>query len=76
MITGEERLRENLADLYGNVTFYDGRPSKTEVARTTAIGRELQDVSRSFDAFVAKEIPGINAALASRKLPLIPVLTP
>lgn len=76
MITGEERLRENLADLYGNVTFYDGRPSKTEVARTTAIGRELQDVSRSFDAFVAKEIPGINAALASRKLAPIPVLTP
>ena len=25
MITGEERLRENLADLYGNVVGYEGR---------------------------------------------------
>ena len=76
MITGEERLRENLAELYGNVTFYDGRPSKTEIARSSAIGRELQDVSRSFDTWVAREIPPINAALVARKLPPIPVLTP
>ena len=76
MITGEERLRENLAELYGNVTFYDGRPSKTEIARSSAIGRELQDVSRSFDMWVAREIPPINAALAARKLPPIPVLVP
>ena len=27
-ITGEERLRENLADLYGSVNGYDGRPSQ------------------------------------------------
>jgi hypothetical protein len=76
MITGEERLRENLADLYGNVTFYDGRPSKTEIARTTAIGREMHDVAKSFDAWVAKEIPPINQALVARKLPPITVLTP
>jgi photosystem II stability/assembly factor-like uncharacterized protein len=76
MITGEERLRENLAELYGNVSFYDGRPSKTEVARTTAIGRELSDVSRTFDSWVAAEIPGINRELAARKLAPIPVLTP
>ena len=76
MITGEERLRENLADLYGGVTFYDGRPSKTQIARTTAIGRELSDVSRSFDIWVAKELPGINSELVARKLPPIPVLTP
>ena len=76
MITGEERLRENLADLYGNVTFYDGKPSRTEVARTTAIGRELRDVSRSFDVWVAREIPGINAALTERKLAPIPVIVP
>ena len=27
-ITGEERLRENLADLYGNVISYEGRPAQ------------------------------------------------
>ena len=76
MITGEERLRENLTDLYGNVTNYDGRPSRTEVARTSAIGRELADVSRAFDEWVAREIPGINRELLARKLPPIPIVTP
>jgi hypothetical protein len=76
MITGEERLRENLADLYSNVTSYDGRPAKTQIARTGAIGRELADVSKSFDAWVAAEIPGINRELVARKLAPIPVLVP
>ena len=37
MITGEERLRENLTDLYGNVTFYEGRPSQTQIERADAL---------------------------------------
>ncbi len=45
MITGEERLRENLAELYGSVVGYEGLPSEMQVERTTAIGRELGDVT-------------------------------
>jgi photosystem II stability/assembly factor-like uncharacterized protein len=76
MITGEERLRENLADLYGNVVFFDGRPSRTEYARTTAIGHELTDISKTFDAWIARELGGINSALTARQLQPIPVLVP
>jgi len=68
MITGEERLRENLTDLYGNVNFYEGRPSQAEADRTEALGRELADVVHDFDAWTAKELPSINAALAKKKL--------
>jgi len=71
MITGEERLRENLADLYGSVINYEGRPSQTQVQRTNAIARELGDVMRDFDAWLAKELPGIDSALASKQLPPI-----
>ncbi|PYS80445.1 MAG: sialidase, partial [Acidobacteria bacterium] len=53
-ITGEERLRENLADLYGNVNNYEGRPAQTQVERTDAIARELADIVRDFDAWLAK----------------------
>ncbi len=74
MITGEERLRENLADLYGNVINYEGRPSQTQVQRTDAIAHELADVMRDFDAWLAKELPGINAALVAKQLPPITVL--
>ncbi len=55
MITGEERLRENLAELYSSVNGYEGRPSAVQVARTAAIGRELGEISRQFDAWLAKE---------------------
>jgi hypothetical protein len=63
MITGEERLRENLADLYGNVSFSDGRPSQMQVDRTDAIARELGDVVKSFDAWTAKDLAALNASL-------------
>ena len=69
MITGEERLRENLADLYGNaVVFYEGQPAQTQIERTDAIVRELSDVTRDFDAWRAKELPRINSDLRKRKL--------
>jgi photosystem II stability/assembly factor-like uncharacterized protein len=67
-ITGEERLRENLADLYGSVNFYEGRPSRTQVERADALSRELADVMKDFDAWIAKEMPGINSALSAKKL--------
>ena len=75
MITGEERLRENLTDLYGNVVFYDGRPSETQAERTEAIARELADVIKDFDAWAAKELDGLNSALARKRLEPIRLLT-
>jgi photosystem II stability/assembly factor-like uncharacterized protein len=74
-ITGEERLRENLADLYGNVVFYEGRPSKTQVERTEVLDRELSDVVKDFDAWLAKELAPVNSALAKKQLETIKPLT-
>ena len=54
MITGEERLRENLTDLYGAVVFYDGRPSQMQIDRTAAIGRELARCRRRVRCVVGK----------------------
>jgi photosystem II stability/assembly factor-like uncharacterized protein len=74
-ITGEERLREFLTDLYSNVVFYEGRPSQTQTGRASALARELADVSREFDAWSAKDLAGVNAALAKKKLEQITPLT-
>ncbi|MEO8436073.1 MAG: sialidase, partial [Pyrinomonadaceae bacterium] len=74
-ITGEERLRENLADLYGNVINYEGRPAQTQVERTEAIAGELADVVRDFDAWLAKELAGLNSALSGKQLQPIQPLT-
>src|SRR5262249_53134492 len=74
-ITGEERLRENLADLYGNVNNYEGRPSQTQVARADAIARELADVVKSFDDWLAKDLPGLNTEFEKGSLGKIEVLS-
>jgi hypothetical protein len=66
MITGEERLRENLAELYGSVVGYDGRPSEMQVERTGAISREMGDVSKDFERWIQIELPKINKLLQAR----------
>ena len=76
MITGEERLRENLTELYGNVVNYEGRPSAAHVERGTAIGRELGDVSQEFDRWMARELNPLNALLTARNLPRIERVVP
>jgi hypothetical protein len=74
-ITGEERLRENLADLYSNVLNYEGKPTEAQLARTDAIARELTDVVKDFDAWLAKELAGLNTALSAKQLPPVKVIT-
>ena len=75
MITGEERLRENLADLYGAVVFYDGRPSQMQLDRTDAIGHELSDVVATFDAWSAKDLAALNTELGTKNLQPIVLIT-
>jgi photosystem II stability/assembly factor-like uncharacterized protein len=74
MITGEERLREYMADLYGSVNGYEGRPSQMQVDRTESLGKELSDVSGEFEVWAAKELPGISAELAKKNLEGITIL--
>jgi photosystem II stability/assembly factor-like uncharacterized protein len=74
MITGEERLREFLTDLYFGVVFYEGRPSATQVRRADSLKRELADVVAELDGWAAKELPGINQALAAKGQPKIELL--
>lgn len=75
MITGEERLRENVTDLYANVASYEGRPSQTQVERKEAIARELADVVKSFDTWVASDLAGLNSALAAQHIEPVKVIT-
>jgi photosystem II stability/assembly factor-like uncharacterized protein len=75
MITGEERLRENITDLYGNLVGYDGGPSQTQTERADALARELGDVARDFDAWAARELAPLNAALTRKRLEPIPLPT-
>jgi len=74
-ITGEERVREHLGNLYGDVNTYEGRPTDYQVARADSLGRELEDVITDFRKLMDKELSAINAGLQKKKLETISVQT-
>ena len=75
MITGEERLREFLADLYGNLVGYEGSPSQTQIERADALAHELADIVQEFNTWAAKELTGVNSAIAQKQLAPVKPLT-
>src|SRR5579864_4946612 len=75
MITGEERIRELLGQVYGAVNGYEGRPADYQAARADSLARELEDVINDFQKLTQKELAGINAGLKKKKLDAISVLT-
>ncbi len=73
-ITGEERIREYLTTIYGDVNDYDGKPTNSQAERTEALGRELDDVIRELDQLKARMLPAINSGLQKKKMePLQPL---
>ncbi|MEO1574226.1 MAG: hypothetical protein AAFU65_04620, partial [Pseudomonadota bacterium] len=63
MITGQEKLRERLGTLYGNVTSYDGRPSRTQLDRRDTLGGELGDALTASEPLLGEQLAAINARL-------------
>ncbi len=74
-ITGEERLREFLGGLYGDVNGYEGRPTDQQVARAAALEHELEDVIKEFTTLASRDLPAINRELQSKNRPPIDVLS-
>ncbi len=75
MITGEERIREHLGQLYGSVNDYEGRPTDYQAARADSLGHELEDVINDFRKLTEKELAAVNAGLKKKKLDAISVLS-
>ncbi len=74
-ITGEERIREHIGNLYGDVNGYEGRPGDYQVARADSLSHELEDVITDFHQHTTKDLASINASLKRKKLEAISVLT-
>ncbi len=74
MVTGEERIRELLGQLYGAVNGYEGRPTDYQAARSDSLAHELEDVIGDFQKLTQQELPGLNAGLKKKKAEPILVL--
>jgi hypothetical protein len=73
-ITGEQRIREYLGELYGDVDSYQGHPADYQAAREEALSHELEDVINDFRKLTDAELPAINANLKKKKMEAISVL--
>jgi hypothetical protein len=68
-ITGEERLRENVDEVYGAINSVEGRPTDYQLARMAVLDRQLKDVEGQWAAFQSGDVAAFNAKLRAANLP-------
>ena len=66
-ITGEERLREHLDQLYGAINSYEGRPGDYHLAYLEVLTNELASLETRFEAVQKGEMAALNAELTKAK---------
>ncbi len=74
-ITGEERIREKSSQLYGALTFYEGRPADYYVARIDSLSHDRRDVVTEFDTLISSSLTPLNASLAAKKIETVQPIT-
>jgi len=74
-LTGEMRLREYIGELYGEVSRYGGRPTRTQIERAGTLEQEVESASRRFASLTGPALDGLNRRLRERQIEAIRVLT-
>ncbi len=74
-ISGETKLRERLGTLYGAVSGYSGRPTKTQFERADQLASQLQEAMARAKALVSHELPAINRLLEKKQLPVLKTMS-
>jgi photosystem II stability/assembly factor-like uncharacterized protein len=72
-VATEERLTERVAELYGSINSYPGRPGKSQLARVQVLTDEIDQVQNKFNEFKGAKLERINAALSKAGQPVITV---
>lgn len=63
----EDKLREKIADLYGNVSFFAGRPSDEQLKRLATLEKDLTATENAVRLLLTSDLPAINNVLRSSK---------
>jgi hypothetical protein len=69
-LSGDEKLRENMGNIYGAIVGYDGPPTKTQIERTDALLDQLAAAEERFAEFVGPgpELDQVNSRLGDAPL--------
>ena len=68
-ITGEEKIRERLSELYGVVNGYAGRPSDSQLDKAKALRHDLDEQQKIANKIWKDELPGLNDQLKKDAFP-------
>ncbi len=72
-LSGEEKLREELANLYAGVTAFEGRPSQTQLDRKKVLETRLDEFQTHFNSLRDQGVAELNRTLAKKGMELLKV---
>jgi hypothetical protein len=74
-VTGEERLRERIAFIYGSMISYMGRPTESQLNGLNDFIKEVDQLKSDIKNFREKELTSINQALVEANKEVIKVIS-
>ncbi len=74
-ITGEEKLREKLGELYGFILFYRGRPTNSQIDGLNLFEKELKNIEEELKILTEKDLVQINKFLTKANLKEIKLIS-
>ncbi len=67
-ITGEEKLREKISDVYYGVLSFEGKPTQSQLDRYTGLLKEFTDAEAKAESIFKTDLVKLNAQLLKLKL--------
>ncbi|HNV99457.1 MAG TPA: hypothetical protein PKL06_08825, partial [Chitinophagales bacterium] len=67
-LAGQVRLREQIAEVYGAVAGYEGKPTNVQMDALSKYTKEVADIKAELEKLIAGELNTYNQALAKQNL--------
>ena len=64
-ITGEEKLREKIGDIYSSALGYQGKPTQSQTDRLNNLKAQAFDIQETVDNIISKQLPKLNNELTN-----------
>jgi photosystem II stability/assembly factor-like uncharacterized protein len=66
-VTGEEKLREKIAFIYGSIINYRGKPTDSQVSGLDYLSKEVDSIRTSINGFMVGDLVQVNHELVMQK---------
>ena len=67
-LSGQERLREKIGDIYGAVLRYSGKPTDSQIKRLDILITDLNNKQDQLNNIIQNDLPGVNSSLKAKSV--------